>query len=369
MEMPGRDTTFKSSYRYGFNGKEMDNEPYGQSNEYDFFSRIYNPRIGRWFSTDPVNKPWLSPYQFGANNPINNIDADGSDEIHFHTYKTMVRRPDGVIVGQTNSSIIIIKDNGPDRYFFHTHLTRIETPGKFSKGGSSTAERTIEFYPWKDNSRSGITGTNVFGFITNRYWGGDRDYVTLIKLINENPELQSYFETKIKDKKWDWDDQNYKQILKDAPKFQTVENIKKAAEFTAAAVSVVDAGVSIVDASSLSKLAEPSGFGDLTVGEVQKIQAVVDEAGRPLEVGGSAAKGTRIGIGQNIPIQKGVKSDIDYFVPLSSTNYYKGLESELPDLDPKTGIIPSSGNPNIGPTIKFEPGAKQPTMIPAANSE
>ena len=34
------------TYRYGFNGKEMDNEVSGQGNQYDYGFRIYNPRLG-----------------------------------------------------------------------------------------------------------------------------------------------------------------------------------------------------------------------------------------------------------------------------------------------------------------------------------
>jgi RHS repeat-associated protein len=80
MQMPGRDTTFKSQYRYGFNGKEMDNETYGgQGNEYDYGFRIYNPRIGRFLSVDPLAKyyPQLNPYQFASDNPIEFVDMDG----------------------------------------------------------------------------------------------------------------------------------------------------------------------------------------------------------------------------------------------------------------------------------------------------
>lgn len=84
MEMPGRDTTFKTGYRYGFNGKEMDNETYGQGNEYDYGMRIYNPRVGRFFSVDPLSSsfPWYSPYQYAGNTPIQAIDLDGNEEYH-----------------------------------------------------------------------------------------------------------------------------------------------------------------------------------------------------------------------------------------------------------------------------------------------
>jgi RHS repeat-associated protein len=81
MEMPGRDTTFKYGYRYGFNGKEMDNDPYGKGNEYDYGFRIYNPRVGRFLSVDPLTTsyPQLTPYQFASNSPVKYIDIDGKE--------------------------------------------------------------------------------------------------------------------------------------------------------------------------------------------------------------------------------------------------------------------------------------------------
>lgn len=76
--MPGR--SFSSSdYRYGFNGKESDNEVKGSGNSYDFGARIYDPRIGRFLSTDPLEKKYAfnSPYLFAGNSPIQAIDKDG----------------------------------------------------------------------------------------------------------------------------------------------------------------------------------------------------------------------------------------------------------------------------------------------------
>jgi RHS repeat-associated protein len=67
--------------RYGFNGKEMDGEIAGNGNAYDFGARMYDSRLGRWWSVDPlVNKyPGLSPYVFSANIPITLADIDGKD--------------------------------------------------------------------------------------------------------------------------------------------------------------------------------------------------------------------------------------------------------------------------------------------------
>ncbi|MEY3499760.1 MAG: hypothetical protein RL308_1429 [Bacteroidota bacterium] len=71
-------------YRYGFNGKEMDNEVSGNGNSYDYGFRIYNPRLGRFLSVDPLTKsyPWYTPYQFAGNKPIWAIDLDGLEEYY-----------------------------------------------------------------------------------------------------------------------------------------------------------------------------------------------------------------------------------------------------------------------------------------------
>ncbi|MFA9212444.1 MAG: RHS repeat-associated core domain-containing protein [Candidatus Methylacidiphilales bacterium] len=68
-----------SGYRFAFNGKERDNETYGEGNAYDFGARIYDPRLGRWLSIDPKYKfyPEYSPYNFALNNPIVFIDFGG----------------------------------------------------------------------------------------------------------------------------------------------------------------------------------------------------------------------------------------------------------------------------------------------------
>ncbi|MBO9204000.1 MULTISPECIES: RHS repeat domain-containing protein [Niastella] len=82
MRMPGR--IFNSgNYRYGFNGKENDNEAKGEGNQLDYGMRIYDPRIGRFLSVDPLTRsyPWYTPYQFAGNKPIWAIDLDGLEEL------------------------------------------------------------------------------------------------------------------------------------------------------------------------------------------------------------------------------------------------------------------------------------------------
>ncbi len=82
--MEGRNFTATGStgYRYGFNGKEKDDETFGGGDEYNYGERIYDPRIGKFMSLDPLEKkyPELTPYQFASNTPIQAIDIDGLEQ-------------------------------------------------------------------------------------------------------------------------------------------------------------------------------------------------------------------------------------------------------------------------------------------------
>jgi RHS repeat-associated protein len=68
-------------YKFGFNGKWNDNEVKGLGNQQDYGMRIYDARVGRFLSVDPLTKdyPWYTPYQFAGNSPIQAIDVDGAE--------------------------------------------------------------------------------------------------------------------------------------------------------------------------------------------------------------------------------------------------------------------------------------------------
>jgi RHS repeat-associated protein len=92
--MPGR--TFNSSAtRYGFNGKEKTDEITGVGGaHYDYGFRIYDARIGKFLSVDPIAReyPQLTPFQFASNSPIENIDLDGLEKL---TYLIIVDKNNG----------------------------------------------------------------------------------------------------------------------------------------------------------------------------------------------------------------------------------------------------------------------------------
>ncbi|MBI2967244.1 MAG: hypothetical protein HYY40_05460 [Bacteroidetes bacterium] len=66
--------------RFGYNGKEMDNEVYGTGNIYDYGFRLYDPRKVVPISPDILarNYPWQSPYTHAGNNPIWAVDLLGA---------------------------------------------------------------------------------------------------------------------------------------------------------------------------------------------------------------------------------------------------------------------------------------------------
>ena len=81
-------------YPSGFNGKENDNEIKGVGNQQDYGFRIYDTRLGKFLSVDPLTKdyPWYTPYQFAGNKPTTYIDLDGLEEaridaMYRNTYK------------------------------------------------------------------------------------------------------------------------------------------------------------------------------------------------------------------------------------------------------------------------------------------
>ena len=62
---------------YKYNGKELDTKK--GLNWYDYGARHYDTALGRFMTNDRFAEKYysMSPYQYGANNPVNNIDVNG----------------------------------------------------------------------------------------------------------------------------------------------------------------------------------------------------------------------------------------------------------------------------------------------------
>jgi RHS repeat-associated protein len=151
MGMGGRSWSQNQDYRFGFNGKEGDDEIKGDGNSYDFGARMYDSRIGRWMSLDPAAKkyPEMSPYVGIGNNPILLVDPDGR-EIDLSNLSDEEK-------SQYGSTIKLLKESK----IFRTYYRRLEKSetvyfihwGSGSGGGGSYNPQTNEVHT-KNNDPS-----------------------------------------------------------------------------------------------------------------------------------------------------------------------------------------------------------------------
>ncbi|KDN54720.1 RHS repeat-associated core domain protein-containing protein [Flavobacterium seoulense] len=131
-----------SSYKYKYNGKELQDENIGgvQLNLYDYGARNYDPALGRWMNIDPLAEKFskISPYTYVANNPLNAIDPDGRDIIF------LTRNNDGSVKEQFKYR------NGN---FYHENGKRYN-PGK--EGVSKTMYKVLTAYRTIEKSNDKI---------------------------------------------------------------------------------------------------------------------------------------------------------------------------------------------------------------------
>uniref|UniRef100_UPI0027B8DF3C RHS repeat domain-containing protein n=1 Tax=Foetidibacter luteolus TaxID=2608880 RepID=UPI0027B8DF3C len=92
MQLVGRSVS-ADGYRYGFNGKEKDKDA-GEGIQ-DYGMRIYDVRIGKFLSVDPISKeyPELTPYQFASDCPVQAIDLDGLEGVEANGAPTVTPLP------------------------------------------------------------------------------------------------------------------------------------------------------------------------------------------------------------------------------------------------------------------------------------
>ena len=74
MPMPNRNV--EGNYRYGYQGEFAEKEPELGNGQSSFELRLYDARIGRWLTPDPMSE-FINPYLAMGNNPIYFIDPTG----------------------------------------------------------------------------------------------------------------------------------------------------------------------------------------------------------------------------------------------------------------------------------------------------
>lgn len=128
---------------------EKDDEIKGDGNSYDFGARIYDSRVGRWLSTDPLeNKyPSMSPYNFVANMPIIAIDPDGKEVFLVFKNRKAKRAFLKVVEGQIGEKYKVKLTKSNVRH------TNVETGAS-----AETYQLTFEIKKGKENSKLNAQG-------------------------------------------------------------------------------------------------------------------------------------------------------------------------------------------------------------------
>ncbi|WP_347067446.1 RHS repeat-associated core domain-containing protein [Flavobacterium sp. WV_118_3] len=159
MLVPNRHES-SESYRYGFNGKEKDDEIKGEGDSYDFGARMYDPRTGRWFAVDKMRMkaPDWSPYRFGFDNPMRYKDSDGNweEDGHFWTVYAM-----GIAMGLNKATARSLAIHA-EYYDHHVAGANNTMPLHLSHDNGEGFSRLFGIGTWADKSLQkswhGLTG-------------------------------------------------------------------------------------------------------------------------------------------------------------------------------------------------------------------
>jgi RHS repeat-associated protein len=143
MEIGALSSNSESS-RYGFQGQEMDNEIKGNGNSVNYKYRMHDPRLGRFFSTDPLEAEYShnSPYAFSENRVIDGIELEGLEVVIYtetkgtgHTFLTVQSGKDLVVYtfgrygkayGTIGEGVMIRYDGGNAEEYVSKELFRLE---------------------------------------------------------------------------------------------------------------------------------------------------------------------------------------------------------------------------------------------------
>jgi len=160
---------------YLFNAKELDEE----TGLYYYGVRYYDPRVSVWLSADPLaeERPWLSPYAYSSNNPVNRIDPTGLIDyaINDKGYIHVMKDANGNILGKNNKFDRLFVGDKPIRVNDTKLLSQLAANPDAKSHSAITSNSTDVFTLFKfaaDNSNvewslSGFKDNNQNKFYLN----------------------------------------------------------------------------------------------------------------------------------------------------------------------------------------------------------
>lgn len=153
-EICNTDDDFKGDYRFGFNGQEKDNEVKGIGNSLSFQYRIYDSRLGKFLSVDPLfaSYPWNSTYAFAENRVIDGVDLEGLE--FSPAGKSGMGRDGTAVVTMRNADLIIEEQNRPLQF-------KYVPPPVIKQGGYEGSEAGIRNKANVENASGLVPGGTI----------------------------------------------------------------------------------------------------------------------------------------------------------------------------------------------------------------
>jgi RHS repeat-associated protein len=133
--------SYTSGYRYGFQGQERDDEIKGKGNSLNYKFRMHDPRLGRFFSVDPLfaKYPWNSTYAFSENRVIDGIELEGAEKL-IHIKNDFTKKSTYITLekaGKLGEGILLIHQTKQGNNIIYTDPINInEETGEISGGKS-----------------------------------------------------------------------------------------------------------------------------------------------------------------------------------------------------------------------------------------
>jgi RHS repeat-associated protein len=177
VTLDGR-TQSSSSYRYGFQGQESDDEVKGAGNSVNYKYRMHDPRVGRFFAVDPLagEYPWNSTYAFSENIVISAVELEGLEAqdaiwkadpygiMNSNVWKGLKRTGMGYMSNGPRSSdpkvcIECANSNGQNVNSFSTSWTVNRVNGNLTLSKDPTG------FKEKSNFATGVTSQEVNNFV------------------------------------------------------------------------------------------------------------------------------------------------------------------------------------------------------------
>jgi RHS repeat-associated protein len=207
MDMPGRQYSSTNGYRYGFNGKEKDNKD--GVVQYDYGFRIYDPRLMRFKSVDPLtySYPYYTPYQFAGNMPIAAIDLDGLEQYVVTYYKDQHGTTTKIEVRAYFLNNGSIQDQNVHKMKYQTDATSGEESavpdgGRIAKGNvlvfevrnEGTLKESISIVDKRNKPNSALTTEELDIYNNDKKQEGEQGNIQ--QLAYPNTGLDAFYQSK-----------------------------------------------------------------------------------------------------------------------------------------------------------------------------